>query len=135
MLPYHTYVLTNLIAMHTLPEYWGKDHLEWKPERWIDHHGPSREETIRDPPSGKDTFFPWSRGGRGCPGKKFSQVEFVAIVSVLCRQYRIEVVPKQGETPEQARMRCRAVIEDSQTEITLRMNDPWSVNLRFVERQ
>ena len=143
IIPPNTVVAPNVIASHTLPEFWGQDHLEWKPARWIETPGSqatpgaggvAAEEVIKGPPVANLTFFAWSEGARVCPGKKFSQVEFVAIISNLLRSHRIEVVPAAGETPLQAMERCSRVIQDSESQITLQMRNPRSVSFRLVER-
>lgn len=142
LVPPNTMVAPNVIGTCTLPEYWGEDHLDWKPHRWIQEPSPSQAvsgedamaaETIGQPPKGRDTFIPWSGGARVCPGKKFSQVEFVAIISRLLRSHRVEVVPRQGETEEAARRRCLEIIKDSETQITLQMRQATSVRLRLVK--
>lgn len=145
-LPAGTTVAPNVIASHTLPEHWGEDHMVFRPGRWIGQPGdvasevlldvpePVRERTAATPDGKGIAYFPWSAGARVCPGKKFSQVEVLAVVSSLLREYRIEVVPEGLETEEQARKRCLAVIEDSETQITLQMRRPDSVWIRLVKR-
>lgn len=141
LIPPNTMTAPNVIGSATFPEFWGEDHLDWKPDRWIE--SPSQghrlnvkddldQERIAQPPKGKGAFIPWSGGARVCPGKKFSQVEFVAVISMLLRSYRIDVVPCQGETEVEARERCLEVVKDSETQVTLQMKNPGSVNLRLV---
>lgn len=146
LLPPGTTVAPNVIASHTMPEHWGEDHMVFRPGRWIDHQpGDDASEVLLDLPAsvkekttsaeGKGiTFFPWSAGARVCPGKKFAQVEVLAVISSILRDYRIEVVPEGLETEEQARKRCLAVIEDAETQITLQMRRPDTVWLRAVKR-
>ncbi|KKY34218.1 putative cytochrome p450 [Diaporthe ampelina] len=145
LLPPGMTVAPNVIASHTMPEVWGEDHMVFRPGRWIGQSGDAASEVLLDLPEsvrektmssdGKGiTYFPWSSGGRVCPGKKFSQVEVLAVVSSLLRDYRIEVVPEGLETEEQARKRCLEVIEDSETQITLQMRRPDTVWLRAVKR-
>ncbi|CAN8096634.1 unnamed protein product [Discula destructiva] len=141
LIPPRTMTAPNVIASGTLPEFWGSDHLEWKPSRWVESplHGDKsgiedvlKAENMKPPPGGKDTFIPWSGGARICPGKKFSQVELVSTIATLLRSYRVEVVPRPGETAAQARARCLEVVQDSETEVTLMMKNGASVNLRLV---
>lgn len=145
LLPPGMTVAPNVIASHTMPEVWGEDHMVFRPGRWIDQAGDGATEVLLDLPesvrektmssdSKGITFFPWSSGGRVCPGKKFSQVEVLAVVSSILRDYRIEVVPEGLETEEQARKRCLEVIEDSETQITLQMRRPDTIWLRAVKR-
>ncbi|KAK2610232.1 hypothetical protein N8I77_003682 [Diaporthe amygdali] len=145
VIPPGTTVAPNVIASHTMPEVWGEDHLVFRPDRWIEQSSDIASEVLLDMPvsvaekmtssDGKGiTYFPWSSGSRVCPGKKFSQVEVMAVVSSLLLDYRVEVVPEGLETEEQARKRCLEVIEDSETQITLQMRRPDTVSLRAVKR-
>ncbi|KAF2791876.1 hypothetical protein K505DRAFT_247935, partial [Melanomma pulvis-pyrius CBS 109.77] len=80
-------VIVNINALHSLPRYWGEDGLEWNPSRWIQTkpgNGPVHDrEHIVMPEYG--AYIPWGEGMRTCPGKKFSQVEHVAVIaSTFC---------------------------------------------------
>lgn len=57
----------------------------------------------------------------------------MAVIAVLLWRHRVEVVPKGGESREEARKRVWEVVEDSGTKFTLQMRRPESVELRFVE--
>ena len=59
----------------------------------------------------KGTFLPWSDGARVCPGKKFAQVEFVALTVALFQDRRVEPMPEAGESVEAARKRMLEVAE------------------------
>lgn len=82
----------------------------------------------------KGTFIAWSDGARSCPGKKFAQVEFVATMAALFRNYRAEPVPRIGETPAAARQRVLDVVKDSNVELLLQMRNPDSVSVRWSRR-
>ena len=82
----------------------------------------------------KGSYVPWADGPRICPGKKFSQVEFVAVIANLIKGHTIEVVQNDGETQEQARERVTAVTRDCSVAITLQMKHAESVRLKFVKR-
>lgn len=82
----------------------------------------------------KGSFIPWAEGPRICPGKKFSQVEFVAVIAQLLSGHTIEVVRNPGEAEEQARKRVFSVIRDSVVKLTLQVRRPESVKLKFVKR-
>lgn len=82
----------------------------------------------------KGSYIPWADGPRICPGKKFSMVEFVAVVSVLLWRHRIEIVGDDGESKEQASKRVNGVVEDSCMKMTLCIRHPEGVRFRFVER-
>lgn len=129
------------MALHTYPRYWGQDSLTWCPSRWI---LPSSKTTATDlgtqlsqehllTPE-KGTFIAWSDGARNCPGKKFAQVEFVATMAALFRDYRVMPVAKKGETPDGARRRVLGVVKDSNVELLLQMRDPDSVAVTWSRK-
>lgn len=130
VVPPRTGVMPSVLAVHTLPKYW-KDPLRWNPSRWIssspgclpesDLASRLDSEYIITP--SQHTYFPWSDGPQNCPGLKFSQVEFVAVLSVLLRNHRVGVVQLQDETSQEARERALAVTQDCNMELLLRMRD------------
>ena len=71
--------------MGRMESIWGRDCLEFKPERWITEGG-----GIRHVPSYK--FIAFNAGPRSCLGKEmtFIQMKIVAI-AIICN-YHIEVV-------------------------------------------
>ena len=83
-------------------------------------------------PSG--TFLPWSSGPRRCPGIKMSQVEFVAVMATIFREYRVSPMVSEGETMEMAKERLEAVMYDSQPRITMQMNRPQDAKLKWARR-
>jgi cytochrome P450 len=83
----------------------------------------------------RGSYIPWADGLRVCPGKKFAEVEFVAVIAALLRRHRVEVVSSAGETVSQARKRVYRVVEDSRLRLTLQMRNPDSVWMRWVERE
>ncbi|OTB08909.1 hypothetical protein M426DRAFT_316209 [Hypoxylon sp. CI-4A] len=128
-IPPDTMVIPSYAAMHTHPNYWGPDPLVWRPSRWIQTRVPSKpevssnDEELLVPQRG--TFFPWSEGERSCPGKKFSQVEFVAAMTVLFRDWKVYPISKEGESQENARKRLLNLIEmDSAQVLLLQMLHP-----------
>ena len=90
------------------------------------------DETLLTPKRG--TFFPWSDGPRVCPGKKYAQVEFVAVLSTLLRMHRVDPVPKPGEGMEDARQRVLDVLADCGFGLTLYMRKPNSVAIKWTCR-
>ncbi|KAF1982728.1 cytochrome P450 monooxygenase-like protein [Aulographum hederae CBS 113979] len=152
-IPPNTLVAPNVMASHTLPAHWGPDHMVFRPARWIQPLStpvsekldatnantpaapqPRAPETMLPPPGGVETFIAWSDGARVCPGKKFSQVEFVAVMATVFRKWRIEVVRKGGESAEMARERALEIVKDSQTAVTLTIKRPQEVAFRLVGR-
>ncbi|WDK14856.1 cytochrome P450 [Colletotrichum graminicola] len=122
--PKHTYVTISCTTLMTDPVLWGADSLEYNPFRWIrtaeTDKGP--REQIMEPPEG--TFIPWSHGPRVCQGKKWSQVEFVAVIAFLVRNNRIEVARRNGESKLDAALRLKNILEDSYMNITPKIRCP-----------
>jgi hypothetical protein len=69
-----------------------------------------------------------------CPGKKFSQVEFVAVISTLLKDYRLKPLARGGETEAEASSTLLAVVEDSFNVITPKMRRPEDAGVVFVKR-
>lgn len=143
-IPKETAIGLPAYSVHMLPEYWGPDSREWKPTRWIQARDDSsgrdsladilESEVIVPPPIAKETFFPWSLGARDCPGKKFSQVEFVAVLAYMLRHYSIEAVPLEGETFQDTRKRIWDYTRDSAPQITMNFREPDKYALRLINR-
>ncbi|WYZ37721.1 hypothetical protein EsH8_II_001227 [Colletotrichum jinshuiense] len=143
----------NTIALHGSPSTWGPDAAAFKPSRWLQAPSPPSDAPITPaaapdagataggdvprpqlvtPPRG--AYLAWSGGPRACPGQKMSQVEFVTVFATLFRRCRVEPVARPGESAEGAKQRLRDLIQDSQPRLTLQMNRPGEVNLRWVRR-
>ena len=78
--------------------------------------------------------MPWSFGPRNCPGMKMSQVEFVSAFYTILRHCTIEPVLQDGESLDQARHRLNEILRDSLPLITLQMQRPEEVRLRWTRR-
>ncbi|KAI9878026.1 MAG: hypothetical protein M1830_002146 [Pleopsidium flavum] len=136
-----TMVVPSLLAMHTHPKYWKQDPLVWRPSRWISSSSsPSSSngsnctisarlecEELFVPTKG--SYFPWSDGPQNCPGKKFAQVEFVAVIACLLQAHRVQLHRAEGGDLESARKWILAVCEDSEHGLLLRMRNADSVRL------
>lgn len=131
-IPADTVIYINTSALHTNPETWGKDSLEFRPTRWLSKNSIQTEEFLITMPRG--TFLPWSGGPRVCPGQKMSQVEFVGVFATIFRRYRCTPVLEDGETEEEAKERFKETMHDSRPRLTLQMNKPQSVKLRWYRR-
>lgn len=141
VIPPHTGVMPSLLAVQTHPKYW-RDPLVWQPSRWISTPsalgppGPERDlatrlrqETVKTPE--QSTYFPWSDGPQNCPGAKFAQAEFVAVLACLIRDHRVGVVHEPNESFEEARQRALAAAEDCDMELLLRMRNADKVRLAW----
>jgi hypothetical protein len=78
-------------------------------------------------------YNPWIAGPRVCPGKKFGQVESVAIIARLFKKGRTRTKFEAGEGEEDAFRRVKEVIEDSVFDITLHMRHPERISLVWEE--
>ena len=134
-------LIPSHVAVHTHPRYWGEDRLEWRPSRWIkSDRAPAKadkaspeDETLTT--AQKGSFIAWSEGIRNCPGKKFSQVEFVAAMATLFHQHRVEPVPQANEDIQMARKRVvKLVEEDTGQVLLLKMLHPERAVLRWTRR-
>lgn len=142
-IPPKTNIILNSEAIHTHPRYWGNDDpLLWRPQRWIlpssssSPRDPStsdlESESLYAPPPG--TYIPWSGGARICPGKRFGQVEFVAVIVALFGTQRVEPVPRKGESMAEALTRTLDTVKDSAMVLLLQMRRPESVELKWIKR-
>ncbi|KAF7955583.1 hypothetical protein EAE96_004509 [Botrytis aclada] len=135
-LPPNTMILPNLLGIQSYPRNWGSDRLLWRPSRWIisssNQNGGLTEE-LWTPPKG--SYMPWSEGPRGCPGKKFGQVEFVAAMAVLCHENRVEIVKEDGENQDEAEKRVKTLVNYSAMVLLLQMMNPEKAGLRWVRKE
>ncbi|KAL2847518.1 cytochrome P450 monooxygenase [Aspergillus pseudoustus] len=122
----------NCMALHTNPDYWGEDCLEWNPGRWIS----STPDSFSDQElftMFSNAFFPWGAGPRVCPGQRFSQIEVVAVLLCLLRAYRVTIAPENGKSLAESRHRVISLLEASRVGLTLRM--PGSRTLSLIRRR
>ncbi|KAF7557887.1 hypothetical protein G7Z17_g253 [Cylindrodendrum hubeiense] len=130
-IPKNTFIGVNLAGLHTSSASWGTDSLEWLPSRWI-----SRDETGQEKlaPMPSGAFLPWAAGPRVCPGKKFSQVEFVAVLACLLKGYRVE--PDTGGKLSKAAASDLLMEEAKQSSFNflLKVKHPERLRLRCVPR-
>lgn len=136
ILPSNTIIIPSYSALHTHPRHWGENSLEWEPSRWITSTSNSTatkttttdilaSETFFEFPKAANPFIPWGEGARVCPGRKFSQVEFVGVLVGLFRRHRIRPVPLMGEDEAAARQRLRMLIqEDAGMKLLLQLMHP-----------
>lgn len=140
VLPPRTMVIPSYASVHADPKYWGTEPLVWRPSRFVQASNntstPSKpgEEDIINMQRG--TFLGWSEGARDCPGRKFSQVEFVATMATLFREWTVEPVLLQGERPGDARKRVLDLIHnESQPVLLLQMLHPEKAPLVWKKRE
>jgi cytochrome P450 len=137
LIPSNTAIYINALATHTHPRYW-RDPLKWIPSRWIqrisaDLNPTTATESIVTPL--RDTYFPWSDGPQNCPGLKFSQVEFVAVLARLLQNYRFKAVAHPDESTEQTHIRVLSVVNDCDAQMLLRMKKADQVRVQCAKME
>lgn len=106
---YHTY------AMGRMESVWGKDCLEFKPERWIEENGVWRSES----PFRYPVFH---AGPRMCLGKEMAYIQMKSIAASVLERFEIEAVDKDT-CPEHL------------LSLTLRLKNGLPVRVRVVVRE
>ena len=150
VIPANTMIIPSYSAMHTHPRYWGSDSLTWQPSRWITStsspltnmsatsnpdKNPLESESFIPPPKHASPFIAWSAGARSCPGRKFSQVEFVAVMAGLFGAWKVKPVPEPGEDDAMARSRIQRLVErESGMVLLLQMLHPEKAVLAWERR-
>lgn len=141
ILPPNTMINLAHSSLQTDPRWWGEDSLTWRPSRFIktagiegtNEKGGIEKEEFITPRRG--TFVGWSEGARDCPGRKFSQVEFVATIASLFRDHRVDPVKLEGESIEAARERVLDLIKtDTAFRLLLQMLHPEKAPLTWSRR-
>ncbi|XP_028786616.1 alkane hydroxylase MAH1-like [Neltuma alba] len=78
-------IILSLYAMGRCEDVWGKDCLEFKPERWISERG-----SIVPIPSYK--FISFNSGPRSCLGKDLSFIQMKIMATDILKNYHFQVV-------------------------------------------
>ncbi|RAK74326.1 cytochrome P450 [Aspergillus fijiensis CBS 313.89] len=124
VIPENTSIRVNSVALHTDPGAWGCDAAEWRPSRWVVGSSTGQPgEDVYDAEM-EQKLIAWSEGPRVCPGKRFSQIEVLAVLLQLFRRHRVEIVAEPGETVEEARERAYARVQQSTMSLTLHIPQP-----------
>ncbi len=172
--PDDTFVHFNIVGTHRNPRYWPEKPNEFMPERWLPSSTPTtidkKEQVVEKEVNGADgletasfetsgstslikpvkgSYIPFSEGARACPGRRFAQVEGIAVISALFHKYSVELdVSEWASDEEVERMgrderrkvygmaveRAEMVIRRSEQVITVQMRAGDRVPLRFVWR-
>lgn len=132
IVPAGTIVSVHVDAVHYSPR-WGPDVEEFNPKRFITSTRNDEDEAFVIPTD--CMHIAWVLGPRLCPGKKFSQVEFVAVIAHILFLYRIEVVRKTNESENEARTRLRYLLRDKYFNGSAHLRRPDDAQIRFVPRR
>lgn len=129
-------VALNIIGLHTNPKYWGEDAVEFKPERWsLSSDDASENESPRFngvKNAERATFLPWVEGFRACLGRRFAEVEIVAVLAVLFKSHRVRIKVLEGETQETADKRAKETLGKSSMQMNLAIRK--DIELSWVSR-
>ncbi|KAH7923074.1 cytochrome P450 [Leucogyrophana mollusca] len=93
-IPQGTAMTLDVVGLHYNPRYWEDPHT-FKPSRFLGDWN-------------RDAFLPFSGGYRACVGRKFSETEGTAVLTLLVSRYKIEIKEEPqfaSETFEQRKAR------------------------------
>lgn len=138
-IPPQTLLLFNMHAAQSDPGYWGDDSLEFRPSRWIQTSPITAGDNEADIPLFdrevllkplRTVYMSWLDGSHVCPGRKFSQVEYVGLMVGLLGGHYVEPARETlGEDIEHARQRTKDCLADSGTKLVFEMLRPETVPL------
>ncbi|CAL1391682.1 unnamed protein product [Linum trigynum] len=91
-------VLVSIYSMGRMEDVWGKDWMEFRPERWVAattqmndiFNNDNKKNNIIHVPSYK--FAAFMAGPRSCSGRKIAYTQMKTIISCVLRMYKIDVV-------------------------------------------
>ncbi|KAH8732658.1 cytochrome P450 [Phaeosphaeriaceae sp. PMI808] len=127
-LPPSTQLSLNSWASHVSHTYFPSPNV-FRPQRWL-----SDTNTVLHPTS-ESGFLAWGAGPRVCPGMKFSQVEFCAVLARLMSSVKVTLDDSVGKSREQEKKRLAGVLRDSIAEpLLLHVRRPGEVKLKIVKR-
>jgi len=131
VVPEDTYIQVAAVVAHRNPNYWptlssttgAKNDLdEFNPARWLSHskqngkhsatHNATEDKEDFGGPDGDDTsasmfqpprgsYIPFSDGPRACLGRRFAQIEVLAALAVIFRDYSVELDVGEYATQEE----------------------------------
>ncbi|KAK3380678.1 cytochrome P450 monooxygenase [Lasiosphaeria ovina] len=130
-IPAGTLVHPQIVALQRHPAFW-PDPDAWLPKRWIVNSAETGGEELYEPP--RLVYLPWSHGPMNCPGKKLSEVEFVAVLACLLRRHRLGAVKlRPDESDKEVRKRVLAVANDANVPMLIKMRDADRVRVVCTE--
>ncbi|PSN66490.1 cytochrome P450 [Corynespora cassiicola Philippines] len=115
-----------------LSPLWGPEAEIFNPKRFVSVNESGEEKLVV--PEGP-IYCPWVFGPRVCPGKKFSQVEFVALVAQILSKYRVEAFRNEGESVKAAESRLMGVLDHKFFNISTHLKHPEDASIQLVRRQ
>jgi len=107
-------------GLHYNERYWS-DPYTFKPDRFLGEWN-------------KDAFLPFSGGPRACIGRRFAEVEAVAITVALLRNYSIHLAPEKAEEYDRMNLSTHEKTERLTRSISVITLTPLDVPLVFKRR-
>ncbi|KAL7088301.1 hypothetical protein ACP275_13G119600 [Erythranthe tilingii] len=89
----NTRIVLSFYSMGRMESIWGKDCLDFKPERWIN----AETGRIKTEPSFKFAVF--SAGPRSCLGKEMSFIQMKIVAAAIVSRFKIQVARGHSITP------------------------------------
>jgi len=114
--PKDTILNLDMPGVHYNPKYWEDPHT-FNPERFLGEWN-------------RDAFIPFSAGYRACVGRKFSETEGTAVLTLLISRYRVEIKDEPQFAHETWEQRKERVLR-AESRVTLA---PVRVPLVFKKR-
>jgi len=114
--PKGTMLVPMVNAIHRNPRYWS-DPDEFRPGRFLGDYN-------------KDAFIPFSAGARGCLGRRFSEIEQIAVLSVIVLHYKITVLEEPQYAHETASERKKRVLASQLGIVSVPLRTPVVFTLR-----
>jgi cytochrome P450 len=129
-IPENSFISLSTAGVHRNPKYWPHTSLDdlndFRPERWLVDENTGKSATAEDEPNEpgpdadgpdqrsdtsstlfrpiKGSYVPFSDGYRSCIGRRFAQVEILAVLAVIFKTWSVELdvsmFLKDGETEE-----------------------------------
>ncbi|KAF9039207.1 cytochrome P450 [Panaeolus papilionaceus] len=97
--PKGTKVALNTPALHYNPRYWD-DPMAFKPSRFLKEYN-------------RNAFIPFSAGPRACLGRKFTETEVIAALTMIISRYRVSITEEPqfaNESFEQRKARVLSTV-------------------------
>ncbi|CAG7850943.1 SubName: Full=Uncharacterized protein {ECO:0000313/EMBL:CCA74754.1} [Serendipita indica DSM 11827] len=116
--PTGTDILLNVVALHNNPKYWD-DPYTFRPERFLGDYN-------------RYAWLPFSACPRACIGRRFAEVEMLAVLALIVQRYEITPAHKpefvhETEKERQARLtdigKVSFVIQAQNVGLTLQRRD------------
>jgi cytochrome P450 len=125
-----------VISGHLPNEFNGTEPTKFDPTRFVSMTKDGKESLRDDSDLLKEGYMPWTNGPRACPGKKFSQVEFVAVMAKVLHAAEVRVASKShGGESQAAPAKLAAAMHDTVFNLGTKIRDAEQYQIEFVERR